>query len=80
MTHEGTSTPARDVAQEAIDAAATTYTQNPAADVEEQLRVQLASRGVRVLREEWLGEVARGIRSGYHVAVGESDGSMDVER
>ena len=79
MTQEGATTPAQDVAQEAIDATATAYTDNPGVDVEEQLRIQLSSRGVRALREERVAEIARSIRSGHHVAVGEPDGSMHAE-
>lgn len=65
-----------DVAQEAIDATATAYTADAHLDVAEFLRTQLHARGVAAADEETLAEVAHLIRSGHHVAVGESDGSV----
>jgi hypothetical protein len=64
-----------DVAQEAIDATATLYTSDGGIDVDDQLRTQLQARGLSA-PEETIAEVARGIRSGHHVAVGRSDGSV----
>ena len=69
--------PPGDVAQEAVDATATTYTKDPSIDVEEHLRLQLESRGLMTAHEEDLARIAEGIRSGHHVALGEHDGSMD---
>jgi hypothetical protein len=66
-----------DVAQEAIDATATLYTNDPDIDVEEQLRAQLAGRGVAAADEATLDEVAQSIRAGHSESVGESDGSVD---
>jgi hypothetical protein len=66
-----------DVAQEAIDATATTYTNDAGIDVDEFLRVQLSSRGIRAVNEEWLAETAHQIRSGHEIRVGEPDGSVD---
>lgn len=64
-----------DVAQEAIDATATTYSNDPSIDVEEILRLELSSRGVRPTSEENLRELGAAIRSGHPVRVGEHDGS-----
>ena len=69
--------PVQDVAQEAIDAVASTYTHEADIDVEEHLRVQLSSRGIKAVHESWLSEVGREIRSGHRVQVGRSDGSVD---
>jgi hypothetical protein len=66
-----------DVAQEAIDATSTTYTNNADIDVEEHLRAQLSSRGLTSPDEKWVAEVASAIRSGHPVRVGESDGSVE---
>ena len=66
-----------DVAQEAIDATATLYTNDPDIDVEEQLRGQLSGRGVAAADEATLDEIARSIRAGHSVSVGQSDGSVD---
>jgi hypothetical protein len=65
-----------DVAQEAIDATATTYTNDADIDVDEHLRIQLSSRGIRAVNEGWLSEIAHEIRSGHEVRVGEPDGSV----
>ena len=69
--------PAEDVAQEAVDATATTYTNDASIDVTEHLRSQLSSRGLRTKHEEELEGLAAKIRSGYHVRLGAQDGSMD---
>lgn len=66
-----------DVAQEAIDATAALYTNDPGIDVEEQLRAQLAGRGVAAADEATLDEIAQSIRAGHSVSVGQSDGSVD---
>jgi hypothetical protein len=68
--------PVEDVAQEAIDATATTYTNDAATDVEELLRAQLASRGIAT-DEESIADIAHQIRSGHPVSVGRPDGSVD---
>ena len=67
-----------DVAQEAVDATATTYTNDASIDVTEHLRAQLSSRGLRAAREDELEGLAAKIRSGYHVRLGEHDGSIDA--
>jgi len=69
--------PIDDVAQEAIDATAVTYTSDAGIDVEEHLRAQLASRGIKAADEESVAEIAHEIRSGHHVNVGRPDGSME---
>ena len=69
--------PINDVAQEAIDATAMTYSNDASIDVEQHLRAQLAGRGVQAADEESLGEIAHQIRSGQRVLVGRPDGSMD---
>lgn len=69
--------PIDDVAQEAIDATAVTYTNDAGIDVEEHLRAQLASRGIKTTDEESVAEIAHEIRSGHSVSVGRPDGSMD---
>ena len=66
-----------DVAQEAVDATATLYTTDGGIDVDEQLRVQLQARGLTA-DADTLAELARAIRSGHHVAVGEPDGSVEA--
>ena len=71
--------PVEDVAQEAIDATATAYANYADADidVEQHLRAQLSSRGIRAADEEWIAEAAHEIRSGHRVSVGRPDGSVD---
>jgi hypothetical protein len=64
-----------DVAQEAVDATATLYTEDGGIDVDEQLVVQLQARGITA-DAETVATLARGIRSGHHVSLGEHDGSM----
>lgn len=66
-----------DVAQEAIDATSTTYASEADLDVEAHLRAQLSGRGIVAVGDDWLSEVARAIRSGHDVRVGEPDGSVD---
>ena len=68
-----------DVAQEAVDATATTYANDSGIDVGEHLRAQLSSRGLRAAREEDLEELAGHIRSGHPVRLGRHDGSVDRE-
>lgn len=65
-----------DVAQEAIDATATTYTTDAGIDVDEHLRLQLSSRGIKAVNEEWLAETGHTIRSGHASREGQSDGSV----
>jgi hypothetical protein len=73
----GLGAPVEDVAQEAIDATTTAYTNDAGIDVEDHLRAQLSSRGLTATGET-IAEIARDIRSGHGVAVGESDGSEDL--
>ena len=68
--------PVRDVVQEAIDATATRYARSPDVDVEQSLREELRSRGVRATTEGAVEEIAHAIRSGHAVALGEHDGSV----
>ena len=65
-----------DVAQEAIDAVAATYTNDAGIDVDEHLRAQLSSRGITGADGGWIAEVSHEIRSGHQVEVGRSDGSV----
>ena len=53
-------------AQEAVDATATAYTEDPAVDVDSRLAEEVARRGLTV-DAQWLAQMARGIRSGHHV-------------
>lgn len=71
--------PVDDVAQEAIDATATLYADEAGVDVEKLLAAQLASRGLRAGDEQLITELAHEIRSGHHVRVGRSDGSVEDE-
>jgi hypothetical protein len=66
-----------DVAQEAVDATATTYSKDPGINVEEHLRIQLESRGLRVARDEDLMTLAGHVRSGHPLVLGQHDGSVD---
>lgn len=70
--------PIEDVAQEAIDATASAYTNDARIDVDEQLRVQLHARGIAASDDASIAELAHGIRSGHHVSVGRPDGSIDL--
>jgi len=65
-----------DVAQEAVDAAAVTYSNDAGIDVEQHLRAQLSSRGIKAANHDWVLEVAHAIRSGHRVQVGAPDGSV----
>jgi hypothetical protein len=77
IIHEGDlGAPVEDIAQEAVDAAATTYTNAPDIDVQQHLREQLHSRGLRATTEATLDEIAATIRSGHPVELGEHDGSI----
>jgi hypothetical protein len=69
--------PVEDVAQEAIDATATAYTNDADIDVDQHLRAQLSSRGIRAADEKWVAEAAHEIRSGHRVSVGRPDGSVE---
>jgi hypothetical protein len=71
--------PIEDVAQEAIDATASAYTNDPGTDVEAHLRAQLSSRGIAAADDATLDELVRSIRAGHSVSVGQSDGSLDDE-
>ena len=66
-----------DVAQEAVDAAAATYANDQGIDVAEHLRIQLASRGLRAVRDEQVEEISARLRSGHPVDLGRHDGSVD---
>lgn len=69
--------PVGDVAQEAVDATATTYTRSPEIDVEEVLRRELHSRGLAPDTDASLQELATAIRSGHDVRIGRHDGSIE---
>lgn len=71
--------PIDDVAQEAIDAAATTYTRDAGVDVEQHLRAELSSRGIQAADDRSVAEIAHEIRSGHRVSVGRPDGSIDQQ-
>lgn len=64
----------QDVAQEAVDAAASAYTEDAGIDVEERLRTELRARGLAPTEDGALGALARRIRSGHHVSLREPDG------
>ena len=68
--------PVLDVAQEAVDATAATYTNERDIDVTEHLRQQLRSRGLKASTEASLGEIAEQIRAGHAVELGRHDGSI----
>jgi hypothetical protein len=67
----------QDVARQALEAAAGTYAHDPDIDVEDHVRMQLSSRGIKRADEAWVAEAARSIRSGHHATVVEPDGSID---
>ncbi len=69
--------PLQDIAQEAVDATATTYTRTPEIDVEEVLRTELESRGLAADTDATLQELATAIRSGHEVRLGWHDGSIE---
>ena len=78
MVREGDlGAPVQDVAQEAVDATATTYTRSPDIDVEQTLRDQLRGRGIRATSDADLEELAASIRAGHPVRLGEHDGSIE---
>lgn len=60
----------RQVVQDAVDAAAGSYTNDASVDVEERVREELRSRGLEVEDDEWVRELAGHIRSGHPVEVG----------
>jgi hypothetical protein len=66
--------PIEDVAREAADATANAYANDAGIDVEDHLRVQLASRGITA-DQATLQELGREIRSGHGVDLGRPDGS-----
>jgi len=68
--------PVEDVAQEAVDATATTYTRTPDVDVTATLREQLRGRGIDTT-DATVEELATAIRSGHEVRLGKHDGSVD---
>jgi hypothetical protein len=57
------------LAQEAVEAASTAYTEDAHVDVEERLRTELRERGVAAVDAASVAELAHGIRSGHHVSV-----------
>lgn len=57
------------LAQQAIDATATAYTQDAGIDVDERLAAELRSRGIAVPADDEVAQLARDIRSGHHVSV-----------
>jgi ketosteroid isomerase-like protein len=74
--HDDLGAVVEDVAQEAIDAVAALYTSDATIEVDQHLRAQLASRGIRSVDEGWADEVSQGIRSGHPVRVGRPDASV----
>ena len=68
--------PVEDVAQEAIDATATTYTNDAGIDVAAHLQTQLESRGLRTADEGDLAAIAAQIREGHSPHLGRHDGSL----
>ncbi len=68
--------PVHDVAQEAVDAAATVWARSSVTDVEESLRAELRSRGLRVVEDSNLRALADDIRAGRPVRLGRHDGSV----
>ena len=56
--------------QAAVDATATMYATDPGLDVEQRLRIEMQERGLDVVDDEWVSEVARRVRSGHDVRVG----------
>jgi hypothetical protein len=71
--------PIEDVAQEAVDATASTYAHDASIDVERHLRAQLGSRGVKASNDEWVSQAAQEIRSGHRIVLGQPDGSVDPD-
>ena len=57
------------IAQAAIDATATAYTDDASIDVGERLCDELRSRGLSAPETEAVARLARDIRSGHHVSV-----------
>ncbi|CAM3658851.1 Rieske (2Fe-2S) protein [Nocardioides zeicaulis] len=70
--------PVLDVVQEAVDAASITYARTPGTDVEQTLRAELRSRGVRARSEATVHALADRIRAGGEVSVGHHDGSVGL--
>ena len=70
--------PVTDVAQEAVDATATTYANDAGIDVEAHLRTQLESRGLRTADQAGLAALADRIRAGHASGLGRHDGSVDA--
>jgi uncharacterized protein (DUF1499 family) len=68
--------PVHDVAREAVDAAATVWARSSVTDVEESLRAELRSRGLRVVDDSNLRALADDIRAGRPVRLGRHDGSV----
>jgi hypothetical protein len=68
--------PVRDVAQEAVDATAVLWSRSSGIDVEQSLRDELHSRGLRAVDDGSLRRLADDIRSGRAVRLGEHDGSI----
>jgi len=57
------------VVQAAVDATSTAYTADAGIDVEQRLRRELVAHGVEVDDDQWVAEVAHGIRSGHGVLI-----------
>jgi hypothetical protein len=70
--------PVHDVARQAVEAAAATYAGTADIDVDEQVRVQLSSRGIKRVDEAWVSEVARSIRAGHLASALQTDGSIEA--
>ncbi|MDN4160459.1 hypothetical protein [Nocardioides abyssi] len=58
----------RAATQQAVDAAATAYTEDASIDLEDTLRREMAQGGMALDDDAWVREVARAIRSGHHVS------------
>ncbi|MFC5727898.1 MULTISPECIES: hypothetical protein [Nocardioides] len=59
--------------QAAVDATSSIYTEHAGTDVEQRLRIEMQDRGLKVVDEAWIVDVARRIRSGHDVRVGLPD-------
>lgn len=67
-----TTPPLRALLQDAIEATSTAYTDDATTDVEQRLLAELRDHGVELDDDDWVGEVARAIRSGHGVQLDET--------
>jgi hypothetical protein len=56
--------------QAAVDATIDAYTEDAHLDVEERFRSEMQERGLTVVDDAWVAELAHNIRSGHPVIVG----------